>query len=69
MSRIAGSPERRGKGRNNAHGGEQGVFDFASEAGHFLGANRARDWRELPERVTVSRTCNREASLTPGMHC
>jgi hypothetical protein len=27
-------------------------FDFASEAGHSLGAIRDRDWRELPVRPT-----------------
>lgn len=65
VSRIVGSRRGEAKG-NTARTAGTRRFDFAREAGHFLGADNARDWRELPERPTLSRTCNREASLTRG---
>ena len=63
MSRIVGSRRGEAKGKTMHTAGTR-RFDFASEAGHFLGADSARDWRELPERPTLSRTYNREASWT-----
>jgi hypothetical protein len=51
MSRIVGSRRGEAKGETMRTAGTR-RFDFASEVGHFLGANRARDWRELPERPT-----------------
>jgi hypothetical protein len=66
LSRIVGSRRGEAKG-NTARTAGTRRFDFAWEAGHFLGADSARDWGELPERPTLSRTCNREASLTRGI--
>jgi hypothetical protein len=51
MSRIVGRRRGEAKGKTIRTAGTR-RFDFASESGHFLGTESARDWRELPERPT-----------------
>ena len=59
MSRIVGSRRGEAKGETMRTAGTR-RFDFAFEAGHFLGADSARDGREPPERPTP------ESNLQPG---